>query len=93
LQQFGWSAYATTLTGPPAAIRQLIDQSQNPPMFQRLLGAPLSLVPPSLRQPEYAVGIIRLLMLALRCEGLINLLDTRDATPRHEWVSGDIPVV
>lgn len=92
-QRLGWSAYATTLTDTPAMLQPLIEQTQSSPLVQRLIGMPLSLVPPTIRQPEYAVGVWRLLMLALRCEGLIQLLDAHDASSRREWVAGDIPVV
>ncbi|MEN9938426.1 MAG: hypothetical protein RLZZ387_5005 [Chloroflexota bacterium] len=74
VQQLGWRLFATNLPLEALPLEKLAQTVSPPPTgFERLSGRPISLTSGNLQREENAVGLVRLLSLALRALVLLEV--------------------
>jgi hypothetical protein len=88
--QLGWQAYATNMPPEALPIAHLPEPQSAAPGFERLSGRPLSLTPGSLQRDELAVGLVRLLSLALRSLVLLEITALQRLAVEDEEQPGQV---
>jgi transposase len=91
-QRLGWRVYATNAPteqlGLPAAVLAYRGQYLVERCFPRLKGQLLALVPLYVQRDDHAIGLIRLLTIALRALLILEFVARRALTERGEVLSG-----
>jgi transposase len=92
LRRLGWRAYATNAPPTQLAVEAVVPAYHGQWViersFERLKGRPLSLTPLYLQKEAHALGLIRLLSLALRVLCLVEFTARRGLASTEESLAG-----